>query len=115
MCLVAARLFREREDHGLAALDTRHTLLEKAELGRIDGIVREVERKERRLDSLEARGWVVVARGVEGEEEIVRVSLRETVLHIGFDRRVGGRRVGRLPHPLVRASREKEHERERPL
>ena len=68
MRLVAARLFREREDHGLAVLDARHTLLEEAELGRIDGVVREVEREERRLDPLEARGRVVVALGIEGEE-----------------------------------------------
>jgi len=46
--LVAARLFRKRKDHGLAVPDARDALLEKAQLGRVEGVIGEVEGAKRR-------------------------------------------------------------------
>ena len=81
---VANRLWRHWHRHRAAARDAAYLVLENAELGRVDQIVGEVHREERRANRLEPRAGVVVLRRLERIEHVVRVVL----LHVFGDERL---------------------------
>jgi hypothetical protein len=71
---VAARLRSHRDREGAAARHALDLALQNAELRRIDEVVGEVDRDERRADLLQSRCGIVVARRFQLVQQIIRVS-----------------------------------------
>src|SRR5687767_4364851 len=90
-----ARRYRDRAPFG----DARNLALEDLQLRRIDDVVGEVDRDQRRLDLLEPRTRIVIARRFERVEDVVGVAAAHVVLHVGVDDRVGAGERRRLALP----------------
>ena len=81
MRAVAARLRAERNHDGRALLHALDLTFEDTELGRIDEVVRRIDREQRRANTLEAGSRVLVPGRADLVQHIVRILRPHRVGH----------------------------------
>src|SRR6266498_2925006 len=89
MRAVPSGLLTRRKQNELSLLHSLDQLLCKAQLWRIDRIVRRINKHHWDFDLIELGEGIVVARGVEGIPGVVRVQVLRSTFLGSIERRIG--------------------------